>query len=542
MVLFSNDTLTCSQDSLQLSIQADRHDYQFDWTGPGGFVSNQASPWVFQTGLYRGRVVAANGCNSLIELEIAADLTIPQLIAIGDTLTCLKDTVELSVTADSGDLAYVWTRSGSVISRERAVRVSKPGSYKIRVTGTNGCSNTANLVVPIDTVPPALNIVPGVVDCQSQTQELTALSNRNPGIFSWTGPNDFASSFATIQIGLDGTYTVLFTGLNGCSGNSVYRALVSSPKVIITGDSLLSCKTNSVLLTGISADAIRYQWTGPDGYSADNRTIDVVDPGRYTLLVSNIQNCTDSTSITVKQDTSIPDLSATGGILPCDPGVLQLTATSAVGTSYNWIGPNGFASMEANPTVSHSGQYTVSVANADGCKTSKNIQVMDPPDIQAVINTSIHPNGDLGDATLFVSSGVGPFTVRWDNGDTSFTVTDLALGSHFVQVTDKYGCIQQFQFEIDASTAIDESSAIRQFSVFPNPVDQYLNVELELLEQTQDKRVELVDLNGKIYWHQVFSGHTLHQRIPTMNFGQGWYFLKVTTRNEHAIKPVIILH
>ncbi|MCB0603168.1 MAG: T9SS type A sorting domain-containing protein, partial [Saprospiraceae bacterium] len=195
-----------------------------------------------------------------------------------------------------------------------------------------------------------------------------------------------------------------------------------------------------------------------------------------------------------------------------------------------------------NPTVSHSGQYTVSVANADGCKTSKNIQVMDPPDIQAVINTSIHPNGDLGDATLFVSSGVGPFTVRWDNGDTSFTVTDLALGSHFVQVTDKYGCIQQFQFEIDASTAIDESSAIRQFSVFPNPVDQYLNVELELLEQTQDKRVELVDLNGKIYWHQVFSGHTLHQRIPTMNFGQGWYFLKVTTRNEHAIKPVIILH
>lgn len=132
----------------------------------------------------------------------------------------------------------------------------------------------------------------------------------------------------------------------------------------------------------------------------------------------------------------------------------------------------------------------------------KSVTVANPPPIQVTINTSVHPNGDLGDASVFVISGTGPFSVLWDNGDTSFMTIDLSLDTHWVQVTDKYGCTEEFSFGIDASTAVQDSRYVEHLQVFPNPGDEYVNIDLALRDQYQSTRMLLIDLTGRIRWEK----------------------------------------
>jgi len=371
---------------------------------------------------------------------------------------------------------------------------------------------------------------------------LTALSNPLPGVFTWSGPDNFSADSAWIEIHQEGLYKVTFTGRNGCPGSDEYQAFLSSPSVTISGDSLLTCSNNSVLLTGISADAIRYQWTGPDGFSAEDMMIQVFDPGNYSLVVSNTQNCMDSAQLTVQKDVSLPDLQVSGGIIPCNNGTLQISATSMVGTSFSWSGPDGFMSDLSDPVVTKAGQYTLTVSDSLGCTVSKSVMVTNPPPIQVTINTSIHPNGDLGDASVFVTSGTGPFQVLWDNGDTSFMTIDLSLDTHWVQVTDKYGCMEEFSFGIDASTAVQDSRYVEHLQVFPNPGDEYVNIDLALRDQYQSTRMLLIDLTGRIRWEKEYSRGKVLDRIPAHQLSEGWYVLKVISQNVLTSRPVIIVH
>ncbi|MCB9271698.1 MAG: hypothetical protein H6561_19395 [Lewinellaceae bacterium] len=72
----------------------------------------------------------------------------------------------------------------------------------------------------------------------------------------------------------------------------------------------------------------------------------------------------DSAQLTVQKDVSLPDLQVSGGIIPCNNGTLQISATSMVGTSFSWSGPDGFMSDLSDPVVTKAGQYTLTVSDS----------------------------------------------------------------------------------------------------------------------------------------------------------------------------------
>ncbi|MBK9175981.1 MAG: hypothetical protein IPM46_06495 [Flavobacteriales bacterium] len=78
-------TLTCDVTSIQLQGTGNG---SFDWTGPGGFTSNDQNPTVSVAGTYDLTVTGANGCQSFASAEVELDDAAPGAQAAGGTLTC----------------------------------------------------------------------------------------------------------------------------------------------------------------------------------------------------------------------------------------------------------------------------------------------------------------------------------------------------------------------------------------------------------------------------------------------------------------------
>ncbi|WP_367768416.1 T9SS type B sorting domain-containing protein [Flavobacterium sp. WC2421] len=81
----------------------------------------------------------------------------------------------------------------------------------------------------------------------------------------------------------------------------------------------------------------------------------------------------------VKLQLCSQNLSATSNSPICEGNSIQLSASG--GTNYAWTGPNGFNSLEQNPSIlnanaSQSGQYTCSITGTGGCDDKKSATVV----------------------------------------------------------------------------------------------------------------------------------------------------------------------
>lgn len=73
---------------------------------------------------------------------------------------------------------------------------------------------------------------------------------------------------------------------------------------------------------------------------------------------------------------------------------------------------------------------------------------------------------------------------------------------------------------------------LQQFSVFPNPVSDVINVQLK--ENVELKKINIYNSLGQ------FISSTTKTTIPTNNLSKGYYFIEIETNNGKASKSVII--
>ncbi|MCB9271699.1 MAG: hypothetical protein H6561_19400 [Lewinellaceae bacterium] len=219
-----------------------------------------------RSGIYQGAVKGANGCVTTFELDVIADQSLPNFTVKNDTLTCLKDSVQLTVLSTQPDITYFWAYADTIVFPDSNPWVKSPGKYfRIRNQGQRMLQEEKHNGDPGYGIS-SHKYHSGYRQLYGPYPAIDSIIQCLARVFTWSGPDNFSADSAWIDIHQEGLYKVTFTGRNGCPRSDEYQALLSSPSVTISGDSLLTCSNNSVLLTGISADAIRYQWTGPDGF------------------------------------------------------------------------------------------------------------------------------------------------------------------------------------------------------------------------------------------------------------------------------------
>lgn len=203
------------------------------------------------------------------------------------------------------------------------------------------------------------------------------------------------------------------------------------------GSDIVVCDANSYTLdAGVGQS---YVWSN----GATTQTIDVTNSGNYEVTVTSLNECCSVDDINVD---FISGLTATaiGGVIDCTGSNVTISgSSSASGVSYNWTGPGGFTSTTQNPSVSMTGDYTLTVQDSNGCTASDVATVSPDTDVPDLTAT-----GGLIDcnnpSTTITSTSTQATSIAWTgpNGFTSTVSNPIVSesGTYSVVVTAANGC------------------------------------------------------------------------------------------------------
>jgi GEVED domain/Pregnancy-associated plasma protein-A len=189
---------------------------------------------------YRVRVVSSSPVVQSTQSDAFTIKALPTVQALAQSPICKGTTVQLS---SSGGGSYLWSTSAAANFSSTAqnpsisnIDFANIGTYSVKVTGSNGCSNTASInidVVSNDATTSASSNTPLV------SGSIITLSATGSGTFTWAGPNKFSSVVANPSISnatsiMTGIYTVTIKTSNNCTATATTSVTVIAPTNTVT--------------------------------------------------------------------------------------------------------------------------------------------------------------------------------------------------------------------------------------------------------------------------------------------------------------------
>ncbi len=415
----------------------------YNWSGPGGFTSNDQIPIVSaqdaQAGIYT-LIVNVNGCESAPATTNVVLLQAPNATAANNGPSCGAP-IQLSATSDQPGATYQWFGPGidaSNVNQQSFTLDGDPdnaGEYTVVVTVGNCPSLPASTDVVI-TPPPAVSIS-GPPFCQGQVGTLTASNGFTS--YAWAS----GETTQSIVILSGGTYQVTATDAAGCVANTSITVNPNPvPVPAITGNATL-CAGQSTTLSA-SAPGLTYSWS--TGVTTPSITVTPNGSTTYSVTVTSTQGCTAETSVDViVNPLPVPDITGPDQICVGN----QATLTVSGGNTYQWSNGLGTGtSVTVSPATTTT--YTVTATSAQGCTATTNHPL--------TVSTQLNPNIS-GPTTVCAGNSIdlnaGTYAAyNWGGGQTTQTITvsPTTNTTYTVTVTDASGCT---------------GSATRNITVFP---------------------------------------------------------------------------
>ncbi len=211
--------------------------------------------------------------------------------------------------------------------------------------------------------------------------------------FTVTAPDDPGDYIFQWQMGKGG---VAFFG----EPSEAINITVEAKPTATASNSGPYCQNEIVELFGGPDGMMSYIWSGPGGFTSTAQSPvrgsgTTSMTGTYRLIVQNSYGCLDTATTYVTVHAK-PSASATNTGPYCGGQTIELTASPAGLTSYQWTGPRGFISDSRIATIpsadtSNAGRYSVIVSSSAGCLDTAwtDVTVYWKPEITAYTNTPV---------------------------------------------------------------------------------------------------------------------------------------------------------
>jgi len=439
----ADNLIICQGDTVNFTNLSSTGWDSWTWTFEGGTPSSSSLKdpiVVYNTpGVYSVTLLAHNSSNSLSTVKINY-ITVnerPVITASGSPSDiCSGSSTVLSATSSLGSTSFSWS-SGLGNTPNVSVTPAITTYYTVTGTASNGCTNTAIVLINVNPAPNVTAVASPSNICLGESVTITASGADNYVWSNGLGTN----SYNILTPSASSTYTVTGTNSYGCSDTAIVSiAVYSSIAIDISANPSSICYGENTLLSVSGASS--YTWSHGLGNSS---SINVTPLTTTTYTVTgSIGMCSNTASITVTVK-PIPSVNANANPSSiCLGEYAELTATGA--NTYNWSGGLGSsATIMVSPSVSTT--YTVTGYDNSCYNTATvTINITPPPNITL---TASPDSICIGSNTTLIASGASNYI--WSHGlgtnpnitisptaTTTYTVTGSngsCSGTSFITVT-----------------------------------------------------------------------------------------------------------
>ena len=325
------------------------------------------------------------------------------------------------------------------------------GTYNVQltVTDTSGCVSTITNQIIVNSPPNAVASSNSPL-CLGDDLQLDA-STYLGATYAWVGPNSYTSisqnPILTNVSFQDSGYYYVIAQQNGCVGDvdSVFVQINSLPTSTFTASEIM-CYSDSTRLiyTGNALPTATYNWSY-NGGAASGNNVSWINEGSHDVTLEVTENgCSSTTTISVLNPDSlyssytINDISCFGN----SDGEIIIQGEGGTPTyNYSWSTGNG--------SNLASGNYSVTITDANSCLSTNTIELTQPEEIYAFVSndTVLCSGGEV----VLLSTGIGgssPYSFFWDGvaGGATNTVNPQSTQTYNVQIEDANGCRSDFAY------------------------------------------------------------------------------------------------
>jgi gliding motility-associated-like protein len=446
--------------------------YNMSWTGPntgdpagdeintdGGSYTVNGAP----AGSYTITMTDGNGCTATATTAVIEPAILQVNSAPVPPLCNGVFNGSMNVTATGGTAPYDVSWSGPTSDDPVGVEILADGgaytitglgagTYTITLTDGNGCviTTTSTLVPPV-----ALTIATQVVDvaCNGgNTGSIQVVANNGtPGYnVSWSGvatgnPNGIeintsGGSF-TIPSLIAGSYTVFVSDLNGCIDSNVVQII--EPTAIMeqnfTTPALCSTSLDGTVGITVSGGIAPYNLelnggtlSNPPGdeisSSGGSFTFTNLAVGNYTVIITDDNNCSITTSITISTNNNPPTITIVNDTICSGQSATLTPVVNPIGGTFLW----GIGSSNSTLTISPitTTQYAV-LYNYSGCLAQGSaFVVVNPIPAVTLSNETICAGESVSLSPTSAQPSGGSYSWSTNNTNSSITVNPTSTSNY----------------------------------------------------------------------------------------------------------------
>ncbi|MBL7826648.1 MAG: gliding motility-associated C-terminal domain-containing protein, partial [Saprospiraceae bacterium] len=444
--------------AIDLTVTGGVTPYSFTWSS--GHTTEDLSN--ITDGIYAVTISGANNCTATATVNVPdndVSFSINGTPVNNTSCVAVNGAVDLDILpGDPGNgLSYTYQWSNNVFTQDQANLDA--GIYAVTVSAGGTCTATAsyNLVNDAQSPNVAVAVSPAFCGQNSGLVDLTVTGGQTPYIFNWSTGSPTEDLTAVPP----GTYSVTVTGGNGCTTIDNYDVTenVTIPSISGVPTSNTSCVANNgAIALSVTPVTLTYTYVWSSGQSTPN--LQAIPGGSYSVTVSAGGSCIGVASFNVPNDITTVSLGGSTVDVLCfgnSTGAVNLNVnTGTPPYQYSWSPAAGNVEDLSNLT---SGNYLVTVTDANGCSAATAFNVQQPASLVQVncqlLNDVTSPASTDGAGAVNISGGTPPYDVAWNPGGTQnnvipgvFTIDNLAQGAYLVNITDNNGCPATCNFNI----------------------------------------------------------------------------------------------
>ncbi|MBC7865315.1 MAG: hypothetical protein IAF38_20230, partial [Bacteroidia bacterium] len=336
--------------------------YTYSWLPSGGSAATATN---LAAGNYSVTVTDTNNCVVTDSVTITSGGSVSLTVSSSTNISCFGLTDGSITVAPGGGTSpftYSWSPSGG--SNATATNLAA-GTYTCSITDSTGCTSSVSSVI---TAPSQLtaNATATSVPCFGATSGSASVTvNGGTTNYSYAWSPSGGNNATATNLGA-ASYVCTITDANGCVVTATASVTQPTQLTANTTSSPASCfgTTNGSATVTVNGGTTNYSYSWlPSGGS--NATASGLAAGNYTCTVTDANNCTVTTTISVSQPTQLT-LNLTATNINCITTTGSVSSVAGGGTpvyTYSWS-PSGSG---ANPSGLTAGNYTLTLTDANGC-------------------------------------------------------------------------------------------------------------------------------------------------------------------------------